>query len=62
MYSLEEGLGEDHIEEGGDRSYRGQYKGEYQNRGGQPGPARDPNAMEVDRRKGGDRTYFVYRK
>ena len=41
---------------------RGQYREGYQNRGGQPGLARDPNAMEVNRKRGGNRTYFIYGK
>ena len=41
---------------------RDQYKGGYQNRGGQLGPVRDPNVMDVDRERKGDRTCFVYRK
>jgi len=33
------------------------------NRGGaQTGPRRDPNAMDVDRGRGGDRTCYVYGK
>ena len=39
-----------------------QYRGGYQNRGGQLGPVRDPNIMEIDRKRRGDRTCFVYRK
>ena len=39
----------------------GEYRGggNTLNRGGnQPGPQRDPNAMDVDRGRGGDRTYY----
>ena len=39
-----------------------QYRGGYQNRGGQPGPIRDPNTMEVNRGRGGNRMYFIYGK
>jgi len=37
--------------------YRGEGEGNMLNRGGaQMGPRRDPNAMDVDRERGGDRT------
>ena len=43
--------------------YRGEEGGNTSNRGGaQTGPRRDPNAMDVDRGRGGDRTYYVYGK
>ena len=43
--------------------YRGGEGGNMFNRGGaQMGPRRDPNAMDIDRGKGGDRTCYVYRK
>jgi len=43
--------------------YRGEEGGNTSNRGGaQTGPRRDPNAMDVDRGWGGDRTYYVYGK
>jgi len=29
------------------------------NRGAQTGPRRDPNTMDIDRGKGGDRTCYV---
>ena len=37
----------------------GQYREEYQNKGRQLEPARDSNAMEVDRKREGDRICFV---
>ena len=41
----------------------GGYRGRGGNMGGvQAGPRRDPNAMDVDRGKGGDRTCYVCRK
>jgi len=43
--------------------YRGGGGENMSNRGGaQIGPRRDPNAMEIDRGKGGDRICYVYRK
>ena len=40
--------------------YRGEEGGNTSNRGGaQTGPRRDPNAMDVDRGRGGDRTCYV---
>jgi len=40
--------------------YRGGGGGNTTNRGGaQTGPRRDLNAMNVDRERGGDRTYYV---
>ena len=40
--------------------YRGEGGGNMFNRGGaQTGPRRDPNAMDIDRGKGGDRTCYV---
>jgi len=43
--------------------YRGGGGGNTSNRGGaQTGPRRDPNAMDVDRGRGGDRTCYVYEK
>jgi len=43
--------------------YRGGGGENMSNRGGaQMGPRRDPNAMEIDRGKGGDRICYVYRK
>ena len=43
--------------------YRGGAGGNTVNRGGaQGGPRRDPNAMDVDRGRGGDRTCYVCRK
>jgi len=43
--------------------YRGGGEGNIFNRGGaQTGPRRDPNAMDIDRGKGGDRTCYVCRK
>jgi len=43
--------------------YRGGGGGNMSNRGGaQTGLRRDPNAMEVDKGKGGDRTCYVCRK
>ena len=43
--------------------YRGGGGGNMFNRGGaQMGPRRDPNAMDIDRGKGEDRTCYVYRK
>jgi len=43
--------------------YRGGGGGNMSNRGGaQTGPRRDPNAMDVDRGRGGDRTCYVCRK
>jgi len=43
--------------------YRGGEGGNMFNRGGaQTGPRRDPNAMDIDRGKGGDRTCYVYGK
>ena len=40
----------------------GQYRGEYQNKEGQLELARDPNAIDVDRGRGGDRICFICRK
>ena len=40
----------------------GQYRGEYQNKEKQLGLARDPNAIDVDRGRGGDRICFICRK
>jgi len=43
--------------------YRGEGGGNTSNRGGaQMGPRRDPNAMDVDRGREGDRTCYVYGK
>jgi len=43
--------------------YRGEEGGNMFNRGGaQTGPRRDPNTMDIDRGKGGDRTCYVCRK
>jgi len=43
--------------------YRGGGGGNIFNRGGaQTGPRRDPNAMDIDKGKGGDRTFYVYEK
>jgi len=43
--------------------YRGGGGGNTFNRGGaQMGPRRDPNAMDVDRERGGDRMCYIYRK
>ena len=43
--------------------YRGGGGGNMPNRGGaQTGPRRDPNAIDVDRGRGGDRTCYVCRK
>jgi len=43
--------------------YKGGGGGNTSNRGGaQMGPRRDPNAMDVDREREGDRTCYVYRK
>jgi len=40
--------------------YRGEEGGNMSNRGGtQMGSRRDPNAMEIDRGRGGDRTCYV---
>ena len=40
--------------------YRGGGGGNMFNRGGaQTGPRRDPNAMDIDKGKGGDRTCYV---
>jgi len=45
---------------GGNRGERG---GNMSNRGGaQTGPRRDPNAMDINRERGGDRTCYVCRK
>ena len=45
-------------------STRGEYRGENMfNRGGsQIGPRRNPNAMDVDRGRGGDRMCYLCRK
>jgi len=41
--------------------YRGE--GNIVNRGrSQTSPRRDPNVMDIDRRRGGDRMCYVYRK
>jgi len=43
--------------------YRGREGGNMLNRGRtQIGPRRDPNAMDIDRGRGGDRTCYIYRK
>ena len=43
--------------------YRGRGGGNTSNRGGaQTGPRRDPNTIDVDRGRGEDKTYYVYRK
>jgi len=43
--------------------YRGGGGGNTFNRGGtQMGPRRDPNAIDIDKERGGDRTCYVYRK
>jgi len=43
--------------------YRGGGGGNTFNRGGtQVGPRRDPNAMDINRGRGGDRTYYMCRK
>jgi len=43
--------------------YKGEEGGNMFNRGGaQTGPRRDPNTMDIDRGKGGDRTCYVCRK
>jgi len=50
---------------GGQITWRteGGYRGRGGNMGGvQVGPRRDPNAMDMDRGKGGDRTYYICRK
>ena len=40
--------------------YRGRGRGNIFNRGGaQTGPRRDPNAMDIDRGRGGDRTCYM---
>ena len=46
---------------GGQITWRtgGQYRGGYQNRGEQLGPARDSNTMDVDRGREEDRIYFM---
>jgi len=45
------------------RGYRGGGGGNTTNRGGaQMGPRRDPNTMDVDRGRGGDRTCYVCEK
>jgi len=45
------------------RGYRGRGGGNMSNRGGaQTDPRRDPNAMDVDKGRRGDRTCYVYRK
>jgi len=62
IHSIEKGLEEGHMEEGGNRSCGDQYRKGYQNRGEQLGPARDPNTMEMDRGKEEDRMCFVYGK
>ena len=46
------------MEEEEDRLHGGQNRGGYQNRS-QPGLGRDPNAMDVDREREGDRMCFV---
>jgi len=58
---------EDHMEEGGGQitwrtggGYRGKEGGNTSNKGGtQMGPRKDPNAMDVDRGRGGDRMCYV---
>ena len=48
---------------GGQITWRTGGRGNIFSRGGaQMGPRRDPNAMEVDRGTGGDRTCYVYGK
>jgi len=43
--------------------YRGKGGGNMLNRGGtQIGPRKDPNAMDIDRGRGGDRTCYMYGK
>jgi len=43
--------------------YRGEREGNTSNRGEtQIGPRRDPNTMEIDRGRGGDRTCYICRK
>ena len=43
--------------------YKGGEGGNTSNRGGtQIGPRRDPNAMDINRGRGGDRTYYMYGK
>ena len=63
------------VQSRGEGSYRGREgqitwrtEGEYRRenmlnrRGTQIGPKRDPNVMDIDRGKGGDRTCYVYGK
>jgi len=58
---------EDHMEEGGGQitwrtggGYRGEEGGNTSNKGGtQMGPRKDPNAMDIDRGRGGDRMCYI---
>jgi len=46
-----------------EEGYRGGGEGNMLNRGRtQMGPRRDPNAMDINRGRGGDRTYYMYGK
>jgi len=54
--SLGEDLGEDYMKKEKVKSCRDQY------RAGQQGLGRDPNAIDINRGREGDRTYFMYRK